>query len=153
MHTSPLYPLVWQIRRLFQQLRSASDNLLAGMGINASQRAVLEFLAARPAHSVPQIAQELTVTRQHIQVLVNELLSLKLLKTLPNPAHKRSPLIAITERGSRLFTVIRKKEAQLLASLEPHFEQDDLELVTQTLIKLQQLLQAEEAINISGGKA
>ena len=74
MHTSTLYQLTWQIRRLFQRLRTTSDELLDGTGINASQRAVLEFLHQQQPQTVPQIAQGKSVSRQHIQTVANDLL-------------------------------------------------------------------------------
>ena len=71
-----MYQLVWWTRRLFQQLRVTSEELMEGTGINASQRAVLEFLYGHPAQTVSQMAREKNVSRQHIQTVVNNLLEI-----------------------------------------------------------------------------
>ena len=102
-----LYQLIWQTRRLFQRLRATSDELLDATGINSSQRAVLEFLHGQPPQTVPAIARERTVSRQHIQTVVNDLLELGLVEAIDNPSHKRSPLIRTTAAGEALFASIR----------------------------------------------
>ena len=112
MGTSTLYQLIWQTRRLFQRLRSTSDELLDGTGVNASQRAVLEFLHQQQPQTVPQIDLGKSVSRQHIQTVVNDLLIHELIETVENPTHKRSPLIQLTSTGTRLFNTIQKKESR-----------------------------------------
>ncbi len=64
--------------------------------LQASQRAVLEFLSQQQAQIVPQIAREISVSRQHIQTVVNDLLALGLIEAVENPTHKRSSLIQLT---------------------------------------------------------
>lgn len=133
MASSSMYQLVWQTRRLFQHLRVVSDEMLESTDINTSQRAVLEILFPKQVYSVPQIAQQLSVSRQHIQVIVNELQLLSLVKAVENPAHKRSPLIATTEAGTRLFEAIQKKEAELLEPIQKNFSKKDLATTLKTL--------------------
>ena len=145
MSNNSLYPLIWQVRRVFQLLRSTSEDLLDGSGVNPSQRAVLEFLVENPHCTVPRIAQSLSVSRQHIQVLVNELLALELLEVLPNPAHKRSPLVTTTAAGGRLFRDIQARELNLLESLEKHFARKELDCARQTLETLGELLKSKSA--------
>jgi len=144
MATSTLYPLIRKIRRVFQQLRSVSDVMLEDLDINASQRAVLEALSGDEPFSVPQIAKQLSVSRQHVQVLVNELLTKQLVDSLENPAHKRSPLIRITSKGNKLFASIRKREHELLAVLQANFSSTDIAISSTTLETLQELLQSLE---------
>ena len=136
MRSSPpstLYQLIWQTRRLFQRLRSTSDELLDGTGVNASHRAVLEFLHQQQPQTVPQIAREKSVSRQHIQTVVNDLLELGLIEAVENPAHKRSQHIQLTGTGKALFKSIRKKEAGLLKTMEKKFSQQDLIIAFSTL--------------------
>ncbi len=135
MYPSPstLYQLIWQTRRLFQRLRSTSDELLDGTGVNTSQRAVLEFLYQQQPQTVPQIAREKSVSRQHIQTVVNDLFELELIEAVENPVHKRSPLIQITNAGEALFRSIRKKEATFLRTMEKKFSQRDLTTTLSTL--------------------
>jgi DNA-binding MarR family transcriptional regulator len=124
--TSNLYQLIWQTRRLFQRLRVSGDALLEGTGINASQRAVLEFLDGGVALTVPGIAEERSVSRQHVQKVVNDLLELGLVEMVKNPAHKRSQLVQATASGKKLFKSVRKKESAFIADMEKSFSPQDL---------------------------
>jgi len=136
VHKSPLstlYKLIWQTRRLFQRLRITSDELLLGSGVNSSQRAVLEFLYLKQPQTVPKIAHEKSVSRQHIQVIVNDLLTLELIESVENPAHKRSALIQLTSKGKALFESIQEKEASLLKTMAQKFSQKDLTTTLNTL--------------------
>lgn len=131
--TTKLYQLIWQIRRLFQQLRSVSDELLEGYDINTSQRAVLEFLHQQQPQTVPQIAREKLVSRQHIQIVVNDLLALDLIESVENPSHKRSHLISLTRKGKTLFESAIKREAVLLKKMAGKFSEQELSAALNTL--------------------
>ena len=143
MNASALSPFIWKIRRVFQQLRSVSDAMLEDLGINASQRAVLEVLSGGVQFSVPQIAKHLSVSRQHVQVLVNELLTKEFVESLENPSHKRSPLIRTTSNGNKLFVSIANRELELLDVLQPSFLNKDIAISLKTLETLEELLQAK----------
>ena len=145
MDTKPehIYELVWCTRRLFQQLRATSEELLEGTGINASQRAVLEFLDQHQPQTVSNMAREKNVSRQHIQTLVNDLLTLKLVKSQENPAHKRSPLMSMTEQGKKLFMKIIRDEAKVLASMAGEFSGKNISTSIRTLKAIHQYLQSE----------
>jgi len=145
MDTKPehIYELVWCTRRLFQQLRATSEELLEGTGINASQRAVLEFLDQHQPQTVSNMAREKNVSRQHIQTLVNDLLTLNLVKSHENPAHKRSPLMSMTEQGKKLFMKIIRDEAKVLASMASEFSGKNVSTSIRTLKSMHQYLQSE----------
>lgn len=141
---SPLYEVIWRTRRLFQQLRTAGDALHEQSGITASQRAVLEFLSQHQPQTVPQIAHARSVSRQHIQNIVNELLERGLVDSLENPSHKRSSLLRMTRTGNRLFGVIRRREEKLLEVMEKKFNKKDLRTTAQTLQVIEEYLQANQ---------
>lgn len=144
MSNSALYPFIWKIRRVFQQLRSVSDTMLEDLEINASQRAVIEALSGEEQFSVPQIAKKLNVSRQHVQVLVNELLAKELVKAGENPSHKRSPLISISATGLALFASVEKRERDLLTALQSSFSNTDLATSLKTLETLEKLLESKQ---------
>jgi len=144
MTTSTLYPLIWKIRRVFQKLRMFSDAMLEDLGVNASERAVLEALANDEAFTVPQIAKQFSVSRQHVQVLVNEMRTKELVSSAENPSHKRSPLIRITAKGKELFTAIIESERDLLNVLESSFSSSDIETTLKTLETLEELVELAE---------
>jgi len=140
MASEPLYPLIMQIRRLFQRLKTVGEEILQGTEINSSQRAILEFLYQRQPHSVPQIAQSLSVSRQHVQVIVNDLVELGLVRCLENPAHKRSPLIEAMTEGITLFESIQQKEAEILQQFQQQLPEKEILSALKTLESLDRLL-------------
>jgi DNA-binding MarR family transcriptional regulator len=137
------YQLIWQTRRLFQRLRTISEELLDGSGINTSQRAVLEFLYQEKPQTVPQIAQEKSVSRQHIQTVVNELLKYELIESSENPAHKRSSLIELTSRGEDVFQSIQKREADFLKAMSKEFSREELTTTVNMLQAIDKYLVSE----------
>ena len=140
MASEPVYSLIMQIRRLFQRLKTVGEEILQGTGINPSQRAILEFLYQRQSHSVPQIAEYLSVTRQHVQVIVNDLVELDLARCLDNPAHKRSPLVEATPEGIAMFESIQQKEAEILRQFQRQLPEKDIRSALKVLESLDKLL-------------
>jgi DNA-binding MarR family transcriptional regulator len=144
MAPTPIYQLIWQTRRLFQRLRTVSEVLMENTVINAPQRAVLEFVVLKAPQTVQQIAQFLSVSRQHVQVIVNELLELELLEAIENPAHKRSPLIKVNNSGKKLFKTIQTREAAALKNLEGRIPAKDIATTIKTLKALDEYLASSE---------
>jgi len=100
-----------EVRRLFHRLAAVVDAL---HDLSASQRAVLERLSRDGDQTVPEIARACRVSRQFIQVLVNELVGLGLVVAVENPAHARSPRFRVTDSGRKRFEAMKAKERALL---------------------------------------
>src|SRR5215468_4707243 len=83
-------------------LLAAGSRLAAAERLTAARWQVLGAvaLAGRPL-TVPQIARRMGLTRQAVQASVNRLLAEALAEARGNLDHRRSPLIALTEQGSR----------------------------------------------------
>lgn len=124
------------VRRCFQRLRAAGEALHGDLGVNASLRAVMESLYENGDQTVPQIARAKSVSRQHIQVIVDALVSLRHVAVLANPAHKRSPLIALTARGRGTFEQMRRREADLLSALAADIDAGDADAALRALAAL-----------------
>ena len=124
------------VRRCFQRLRAAGDALHGDLGINASLRAVMESLYENGDQTVPQIARAKSVSRQHIQVIVDALAALRHVAVLANPAHKRSPLVSLTAQGRRTFEQMRRREADLLAALAADIDAGDVDAALRALAAL-----------------
>lgn len=139
-----------EVRHLFQVLRALADGLHRDVGLNASTRAVMEALADDP-RTVPDIARSKSVTRQHIQLLVDELAKLDLVEFRPNPAHLRSPLVALTRKGEALFTSVRKRETPLLDRLAVGLDARKAAVTVQTLSALrcraEDLIEQQEQVS------
>lgn len=114
-----LAPLVARIPRLYFLLKALGDELHADLGVTTAMRGLMASLAASGPRTVPDLARERPVSRQHVQTVANALLAAGLAETRPNPAHRRSPFIALTEEGRRRFRLIGEREASLLAQTAP----------------------------------
>jgi DNA-binding MarR family transcriptional regulator len=105
-----------EVRLLNNQLIDLVENLHRDRGITASQRAVLEFVDRSGPATVPTIARDRGVSRQHIQTIANELRSLELVDLCDNPAHRRSPMLTLSDRGRDAIDAILERERTYLAS-------------------------------------
>ena len=109
--------MIAAVRISFNRLKGIAEELHRDLGVSVSMRGVMESLADEHAKTVPAIAREKGVSRQHIQVNVDALLNVGMVEARDNAAHRRSPLIALTERGRQVFAEIRRREASILESL------------------------------------
>lgn len=139
-----------EVRNLFQVLKALADAIHKDAGLNASTRAVMEALADGP-RTVPDIARSKSVTRQHIQLLVDEIAKSELVEFKPNPAHLRSPLVALTRKGEALFAAVRRREAPLLDRLANGLDARKAATTVQTLSALrrraEELVQQQEQVS------
>jgi DNA-binding MarR family transcriptional regulator len=134
--------LVRAIRRSFQLLKTVSDDRLLDLELTASLRAILEFIDEHGPHSVPQIASAKFVKRQSVQALVDQLAACGFIEAVANPAHKRSPLFAMTARGETLFGEVRSRDAQLMAEAADWLKSADVAGAVATLDRLEDFLRA-----------
>ncbi len=132
--------LTREIRASFNDLANAANALHGADRITASQRAVLEYLVEKGPHTVPDIARNKNVSRQHVQQLTDALVSLELVAYRPNPAHKRSQLAAATQDGEAAYARIRRREAETIGSRAGMLDPGELDAAAATLAKLRAAL-------------
>lgn len=121
---------------LFHRLRAIGDMLHAAQGITTPMRGVMRSLYDEGRKTVPQLAAERPVSRQHIQTQVDALAERNLVTSVPNPAHKRSVLIELTDAGRRTFEQMLEREAEVLVDLAGKFSPADLTTTQRTLAEL-----------------
>lgn len=143
-HGQPLVQAILAVRRLFHVLVGTAGRAHAALGITASQCGVLEILNERGPRTVPQVAREQGVSRQHIQVVVNGLLEGGLVECLDNPDHLRSPILRLNAAGARTVEANRRREARLLADLAKRIPGADLEVTLKTLNAMESGLNRQE---------
>lgn len=107
----------------------------------AGRRGVLRNLDRQGPQTVPRAR---SVSRQHIQVLVNGLLADGLVASEENPAHRKSPLVRLTARGKRGLLATKKREARLLSKLRIDLSATEIDRVTDALRSLRDLLESKE---------
>ena len=134
--------LAQAVRGVFNRLKALTDALHGDLEITTAMRAVMETLSASGAMTVPQIAKLKGVTRQHIQLLADALVEAGLAVVKENPAHRRSSLIALTEKGKRAFAKMHGREAPVIDELASEFEAQELDRAAQVLNRLAARLDA-----------
>ncbi|MGE3273781.1 MAG: MarR family winged helix-turn-helix transcriptional regulator [Vicinamibacterales bacterium] len=115
---SALESLADETRRLFYRLRAASAHAHGGNDVTAGLRGVMQAIADGGAQTVPQMARARLVSRQHIQVLVDELAERRLVELVNNPAHKRSKLVRLSTQGRKVFERMRRRERRVFDKLD-----------------------------------
>ncbi|MBH0201018.1 MAG: winged helix-turn-helix transcriptional regulator [Nitrospira sp.] len=144
-----LYQVIRQVRSCFNQLKVLGDELHQDLGITASMRVIMESLADDGEQTVPQIARAKGVSREHIQVNVDELLSSTLITLRDNPAHRRSPFVALTKKGHAAFKEMRGRETKVLELLAHELGSEPLEKTAETLAQLRDSL---VKMQVKGGR-
>ncbi len=128
-----LYQAIGLVRRLFHQLGRATDELHRDLEVTAAQRAVLEVLVESGPVTVPVLARSKRVSRQHIQVIANDLIAAGLAEPAENPAHRRSQLVGPTDAGRKVFAAMRARERSFLRSMAQTLGPRDVARTVRTL--------------------
>jgi DNA-binding MarR family transcriptional regulator len=110
--------LFLESRLLAQALKQWSETVHEEAPMTGAMRSVLEVLLRFGPMAVPAIARAQAVTRQHVQLQVDALLQADFVERQPNPAHRRSPLIALNDRGRALVETLRAEERNAFARLQ-----------------------------------
>jgi DNA-binding MarR family transcriptional regulator len=134
--TDICYQVVWLVRRLFRALSETADDYLKDDNLTAADRAVMEFLYPNEMLSVPSLAGRYRVSRQHVQVTINQLRSIGLVRAEPNPQHKRSQLFRLSELGRETFAEIRHNEAAVVRKLFADLDRKDIDATRRLLQSL-----------------
>ncbi len=135
--------LLNEVRLLSQALRQWSDTLHAELGMTAAMRGVLELILLGGRATVPEMARTRDVSRQHIQQQVDALLERSWVERQDNPAHKRSSMIALTNRGHALIQNVRADELNALSRMQVGVSDNATLEVTQVLSAWRAALQRD----------
>jgi DNA-binding MarR family transcriptional regulator len=116
---------------------AAGDRLAADEGLTSARWQVLGALAlAGRALTVPQIARRMGLTRQSVQASVNRLLRDGLVEAEPNPDHRRSPLIRLTELGSAKYRGLERRQVKWINELADGLKPSELASAARVLEEL-----------------
>ena len=110
--------VVSEVRSLFHELKMLAQEIHGGSPLAGGRRGVMVNLLEDGDQTVPELARRRPVSRQHIQVLVDELLRDGLVRRRPNPAHRRSKLVSLTPKGRKAIRAMLEREVRLLRRLD-----------------------------------
>jgi DNA-binding MarR family transcriptional regulator len=91
-------------------VRDIGEHLARTAGQSHARWQLLYLIDAQPL-TVPTLARRLGLARQSVQRVADELVEERLVRTLPNPDHQRSPLLALTDDGADVLARINKGAA------------------------------------------
>lgn len=140
-----LVALLHETRLLSHALKQWSETLHAELGMTAATRGVLELILRGGGATVPDMARARGVSRQHIQQQVDALLERGMLERQDNPAHKRSSMIALTDKGRALILNMRADELNALSRMQIGASDNALGEAAQVLSAWRAALQRDRA--------
>ncbi len=136
--------LTTEIALLFFRMRTAAREITGQGRYSAGRRSLLKSLARHGPRTVPAMARDRGLSRQHIQRLVNGLAADGLVELLANPAHRRSRLVDLSPRGRAAVDALERREARLMAWLARGFEPAELETARSVVRALKTRLESRE---------
>lgn len=105
-------------------------------GVSVGVRAVLDLLRRGGPQTVPQLCHRQGVSRQFSQRMVNEALGLGFVVRQPNPAHRRSALITLTDAGRRAIDAVTAREQALLQQVGGQLTGSDIDTCLRVLTEM-----------------
>lgn len=128
-----MHVLANSIRRTYNRLRHTTDQIHEKTNLSAPKRTLLLDIDREGPQTVPTLAAVRYVSRQIVQTQVNELAQAGFLVVQINPVHKRSSLIALSERGKYLVTQMIARESEYIEELGWLPEDKDLKTCCEVL--------------------
>jgi len=107
--------LIAEVYELAGRSRSSSEAIARRHDQTAARWHVMSVLTDRDA-SVSAIARRLGQSRQSVQRVAGDLLASSCITAVPNPDHRRSPLLRLTETGQRTLRALNQDSARDRAS-------------------------------------
>ncbi len=118
---------------LFHRLRWMAEQIYGEDGRSTARRGILRGLVRFGPRTVPGLARMRSVTRQHVQAVVDALAADGLVRFTPNPSHARSKLVEATARGGELVRRMDEVDARVLDAIRGDLSARDLKVTARTL--------------------
>ncbi|MEU9605886.1 MarR family winged helix-turn-helix transcriptional regulator [Streptomyces sp. NPDC048057] len=99
---------------LYRRVLRKVEQTAPAQGLSVGVRAVLDLLRAQGPMTVPQMSRTQELSRQFVQRMVHDAAAEQWVETVANPAHRRSPLIRLTDAGLVAITAVTAREKLLL---------------------------------------
>ncbi len=110
-----------------------SGELIANKENQTQARWQLLSVISEKAHTVPQAAMRLGVTRQAVQRIANELVAEGFAVFEVNPEHKGSPLLSLTDAGQEVLKRITNQSSELHKEVLETIQDLNLKEIDETL--------------------
>jgi DNA-binding MarR family transcriptional regulator len=132
--------LILEASQLVRRARSLAKNTNESGGVGEGERTVMRLLAEEGGMTVPALARASATTRQNVRVVVNRLVATGLARQALNPAHRKSPLIQMSDEGrARLDRLEHSLERELQAKIGT-LDDAELSLAIECLRRTRELI-------------
>ena len=131
----------FEVALLFFRMRAAATQYVGQGRHSAGRRSILKSLADGP-QTVPAMARLRSVSRQHIQKLVDSLCAAGLAGTRAHPLDSRSRLVILSARGKALIEELGAREMELFSRLVAGIRLQDLHRATRLVQELRTRLES-----------
>lgn len=129
---------------LYRRAQRKVEQDISSEGLSVGVRAVLTMLRNQEPMTVPQMGRAQALSRQFVQRMVNEAAARRLVESVPNPAHKRSALIRLTDEGRTAITAVIDRERTMLRQTGGDLTDADITTCIRVLSRLLWLLDTVE---------
>jgi len=120
--------LILEVFRLNGALLEAGDGLVADIGLTSARWQVLGGIAfSDEPRPVAWVAQDMGLSRQAVQRIVNDLQKAGLVELQPNPRHARAKLVLLTKEGQRCLAQAAERQANWVEELAKDLAPADIE--------------------------
>lgn len=132
-----LTEIVLLVFRVNGRLLSAGNRLVGDLGLTSARWQMLGSVALsdRP-RTAPQLAARMGMTRQAAQKQLDLLMEDGLVTVEANPGHARSPLYALTRKGTSVYVATERVQTAWANRLADKLSIPDLETTKQLLDNL-----------------
>ena len=135
--------IVLEAFKLSGLLVMEGDRITADFGLTSARWKILGALAlSGTSLTVPQIAREMGQTRQAVQRLVEIMHSDGLLDLLDNPNHKRAKLVALSNKGKKVYKKLEENQIPWANNNSNHLSKSDLEVTLSSLKTISRVLES-----------
>jgi DNA-binding MarR family transcriptional regulator len=143
---NPLVALIEESIRLKDSAQLILSDSVGGTRVTRIERLVLIMITeADTAMTASQISRHLGHSRQVTQRAVNRLLELGLIRKLPNPDHKTSPLLEATSAGMEFKNELGETLIAIASSILSDSDIRMCQRLTEDLNKLRVQIEAYQA--------
>lgn len=143
---NPLVALIEESIRLKDSAQFILTEAVGGTTLTRLERLVLIMITeSDDPMTASQISRHLGHPRQVVQRAVNRLLELKLIRKLPNPDHKTSPLLEATTQGVDFENQLGERLINIVDSLLSEKDIKMCQRISKDIKKLRALLESYQA--------
>jgi DNA-binding MarR family transcriptional regulator len=139
-----LTELILEIFRLNGRLLAAGDVLVRDIGLSSARWQVLGAVALSPVPlPVAHLARNMSLARQSVQRLVDQMMDDGLVCYAPNPHHRRASLVVLTKRGEVAYRAAMDRQAPWVDGLAAGLFPDAILSATSILRDIRGRLESE----------